>query len=78
VLILDLYRNLNSGARISVYHQWFGKLKQLIGMIGEAYYNHVTKIRLYSAERAGDGGQRLFGTPIFSLGVPSSEMLQCF
>jgi hypothetical protein len=56
---------LNSGARISVYRQWIGKLKQLIGMIREAYYDHVTTIRLYSAERAGDGGgQRLFVTPI--------------
>jgi hypothetical protein len=66
VFTLDLCGNLNSGARISVYRQWITKLKQFIGTIREAYYDHVTKIRLYSAERAGDGGPRLFGTPIFS------------
>jgi hypothetical protein len=52
-----------------VYLQWIAKLKQLIGMIGEDYYNYITKIRLYSAERAGGWGQRLFGTPIFLKGI---------
>jgi hypothetical protein len=63
---VDSCGNLDFGARISVYRQWSAKLKQLIGMIGEAYYNSVAKIRLHSAERAGDGGQKLFGTVIFT------------
>jgi hypothetical protein len=32
-------------------------------MIGKAYYNYVTKIRLYSAKRAGGGEARTFRHP---------------
>jgi hypothetical protein len=55
---------LDSGPRLSVYRQWIAKLKPLIGMIGEAYYNDGSKIRFYSAERAEGAGQTLSGTPI--------------
>jgi hypothetical protein len=43
-----------------VYRQWIAKFKQLIGMIGEAYDNYFTKIRLYWAERVGGGGAKIF------------------
>jgi hypothetical protein len=65
VFILDLCGNLNSCPRISAYRQWIGKLKQLIGMIGEAYSHYFTKIRLYSAERAGDWGKN-FSAPRYN------------
>jgi hypothetical protein len=56
MFIVDICGNLDSGASISVYCQWIAKRKQLIGMIGEACYKYTSKIRLYSAERAGAGG----------------------
>jgi hypothetical protein len=55
--MVDCCRNLDSGQRISVYRQYIATLKQLIGMIGEAHDNYITKITLYSAERAGVGGK---------------------
>jgi hypothetical protein len=57
MFIVDFCLNLDSGAHISGCRQCIAKLKQRIGMIGEAYYNYVTKIRLYSAERAGGWGK---------------------
>jgi hypothetical protein len=47
--MVDFCRNLDSGVRISVYRQWIAKLKQLIGMIGEAHYHDVTEITLSAA-----------------------------
>jgi predicted aminopeptidase len=61
---VDFCRNLDSGARISVYRQWIATFKQLIGMIGEDYYHYVTQIRLYSAERAGGWGKD-FSAPFY-------------
>jgi hypothetical protein len=75
VFILDLCGNLNFRARISVYRQWIAKLKQFIGMIREAYYDHVTKIRLSSAERAGDRGAKTFRHPDSSAGADDSYRL---
>jgi hypothetical protein len=49
--------------RISGYRQWIAKFEQLIVMIGEDYYNYVTKIRLYSAKRSGGRVVKTFRHP---------------
>jgi hypothetical protein len=64
VLIVYFLRNLDSGAPISAHRQWIAGLEQAIVMVGECYYNYVTQIRFYSADRGWREGQRLFGTPL--------------
>jgi hypothetical protein len=61
---MDLWRNLDSGARILLYRQWIAKLKQLIEMSEEDYYDYATKIRFYSV---GQSSRQVSGLPCPSI-----------